>query len=178
MTNHRWGAHMVGYKWFGKRAVDVSDTRAWTQHDATKTWSDGGAVRDRVTAATTALISDLERIVAENASASVVEYASAAEAGIRADGGEVLIGIRLYNDEASMIVEVPLRRLIVDALTEMRPRLGVDPQAQGALSALVALGQSLASLTRANDQPPSVPAGIGHNSQHALSAPPAGRRIA
>ena len=162
---------MVGFKWFGKRAVDVSDTTAWTQHDATKTWSDGGAVRDSVTVAAQTLITDLERIVAENASASVAEYASAAEAGIRADGGEVVIGIRLYNDQAAMIVEVPLRRLIVDALTEMRPRLGVDPQAQGALSALAALGKSLASLVHA-EAPPPVP-GIGHNSQ----ATQPGRRV-
>lgn len=161
---------MVGFKWFGKRAVDVSDTGQWTQHDATKTWSDGGAVRDSVTVAAQTLIADLERIVAENATQSVAEYASAAEAGLRADGGEVIIGIRLYNDEASMIVEVPLRRLIVDALTEMKPRLGVDVQAQGALSALVALGQSLASLVRADVPPPA--SGIGHN-----SGAPAGRRI-
>lgn len=162
---------MVGFKWYGKRAVDVADTSQWTSHDATKTWSDGGAVRDSVTVAAQTLIADLERIVAENATASVVDYASAAEAGLRADGGEVLIGIRLYNDEASMIVEVPLRRLIVDALTEMRPRLGVDPQAQSALSALVALGQSLASLARANEPPP-IP-GIGHNSNPAQQ----GRRV-
>ena len=164
---------MVGFRWFGKRPVDVTDTAPWVSHDATKTWSDGGAVRGSVTAAAQTLIADLERIVAENASASVAEYASAAEAGLRADGsGEVIIGLRIFNDQASMIIEVPLRRLIVDALTEMRPKLGVDPQSQAALSSLAALGQSLASLVRADVPPPQAGAGIGHNSN-----PVQGRRV-
>ncbi len=170
------GRAMVGHKWFGKRDVDVLNVATWAQHDPTKSWSDGNAVRGKITTAAQSLIADLERVVAENVSSAVAEYAQSAQAGLRAEGGEVFIGIRLHNDEAAMIIEVPLRRLVIDALSEMRPNLTMDREAQGALSGLVALGQALVGLVK-----PDPAAGVGHNSM--AGTPPqissgfAGRRV-
>lgn len=155
----------VGVKWFGKRAVEVVGAQEWASHDPTKTWTDGGAVSEAVGSATKDLVTILERLVAENANAGVQEYLTSSEAGLRATpDGEVLIGLRIYNDQAAMIVEIPLRKLLVGALTEMRPMLGVDPQAQMALSACISFGKSLASLGTA--QAPQGPP-IGHNSGQA-----------
>ena len=65
-----------------------------------------------------------------------------------------MIGVKIANDEATLIAYVPLKRLLVSALGEIRPTLGVDPQAQALLSQLMTLGQQLASLGRpANPQP-------------------------
>jgi hypothetical protein len=144
----------VGHKYYGKMAVTISGQKAWDRQDAAKTWTDAGAVT-RVLQATTA---ELERIVAENATLSVSEYLSTAQAGIRTTPeGEVMLGLRIENQEAAMIVEVPLRRLILAALSEMRPVLGFDPNAQQAVSAIVQFGSQLASIGRV----PKVPSQQG-----------------
>ena len=149
----------IGKKWFGKREAAVSGIDKWAAHDPTKTWTDGGAVAKVVSDTNKTLISQLERIVAENANAGVSEYLSTAEVGLRADGtGEVLVGLRISNDIADIIVEIPIRKLVIGALTEMRPTLGVDQQAQAALSALISLGNSLSSLAK-SPAPPPIPAG-------------------
>ncbi len=143
---------MIGRKWFGKGEVATSNRQAWESHDATQTWTDGGAVRQVLDEAA----GKLERIVAENTSAAVADYVSTAGAALRAtESGEVLLGLRIENDKSFMIVEVPLRKLMVAALMEVRPTIGVDPQAQLVVSALVTLGRQLASLGQ-----PEVPAPV------------------
>lgn len=133
----------VGHRYYGKTSVAIVGRQSWEAQDGTKTWTDGGAVQKALQDAAQAL----ERVVAENATLAVSDYLSTAEAGIRADKtGEVLIGLRIANEEAAMMVEVPLRRLIVAALSEMRPALGIDPQAQQTVSAIVAFGQQLSAL--------------------------------
>jgi len=133
----------IGNKFYGKQSVAITGRKAWDEHMATRTWTDGGAVAEVMQAAT----AHLERIVAENATQSVSDYLSSAEAGLRVtDAGEIIIGVRVSNQEASMIVEIPIKKLIVGALSEMRPTLGLDPKAQSAVSALIAFGGQLASL--------------------------------
>lgn len=135
----------IGVRYYGKMPVTISGQKAWDQQDATRTWTDAGAV-SRVLQATTA---ELERIVAENATTSVSDYLSTAQAGVRVtQDGEIMLGLRIENQEAAMIVEVPMRRLILAALSEMRPVLGVDPAAQHAVSAIVQFGGQLASIGR------------------------------
>ena len=135
----------VGHKYYGKMPVTITGQQSWDRQEATKTWTDAGAVA-RVLQQTTA---ELERIVAENATVSVSEYLSTAQAGIRATPeGEIMLGLRIENQEAAMIVEVPLRRLILAALSEMRPVLGLDQGAQHTVSAIVQLGSQLASIGR------------------------------
>lgn len=141
----------IGVRYYGKMPVAVSGQKAWDKQDATRTWTDGGAVA-RVLQATTA---ELERIVAENATTSVSDYLSTAQAGIRVtQEGEIMLGLRIENQEASMIVEVPLRRAILAALSEMRPILGLDPNAQQAVSAIVQFGGQLASIGRVPSRTP------------------------
>jgi len=152
-------AMTIGRKWFGKGEVATSNRQPWEAHDSTQTWTDGGAVRQVLDEAA----GKLERIVAENATAAVADYVSTAGVALRAtETGEVLLGLRIENDKSFMIVEVPLRKLMVTALMEVRPTIGVDPQAQLVVSALVTLGRQLASLGQpeapaATVSPPPVP---------------------
>ena len=135
----------VGHRYYGKMPVTISGQKSWDQQDATRTWTDAGAV-SRVLQATTA---ELERIVAENATTSVSDYLSIPQPAIRpTQDGEIFLGLRIENQEASMIVEVPLRRAILAALSEMRPILGLDPGAQQAVSSIVQFGGQLASIGR------------------------------
>lgn len=134
-------------KWFGQRDASVIGADKWMAQDSIKTWSDGGEVVRVVERISKVLIAELERIVSDNATAGVSDYLSAAKIGVRADqAGEVVVGLIVSNDQADMVVEIPLRKTIIAALTDMRPRLGVDPQSQALLSALIGLGQSLVSL--------------------------------
>lgn len=167
----------IGRKWFGKREASVSGADKWSAQDSTKTWTDGGAVRQAVDESNKVLISELERIVAENATAGVSDYLSTAEVGIRADQtGEVIVGLLVSSGEADLLVEIPLRKMIVGALTEMRPRLGVDQDSQSVLSALIALGNSLVSLgQRKEPSPPPMTGGILGQAARPMPASPPGR---
>lgn len=137
----------VGRKHYGKVAIDVLGREAWEKQDATKSWSDDGEVKKIIEESTASMVHALEAAVAQNAHLGVSEYLSIAEAAATVDEkGELLIGVRVSNDEASLIAYVPLKKLIMSVLTELRPRLGVDPQAQTILSHLVGLGRNLASL--------------------------------
>lgn len=163
----------VGRRYFGKTPVTVDGREVWDRHDATKTWSDGGETAKIVAGHMTAMQTELETTVAQNAVLAVSEFASSAEAAIRADGDDVIVGIRFYSDASALIVNVPLRQILAAALSEIRPLLGADPNAQAALSNLVAIGRQLAQIGN-----PSA----NHNSTgpHPMSAParPSARRTA
>lgn len=133
----------VGRKFYGKIPVTVTGRDVWDRHDATATWSDGGEIRQLLDR----LAPELERVVAQNAAQSVAEYAELGEAAVRGDlSGEVMVGLRLWNDNAAMIIEIPLKKLLLSALTEMRNGLAVDPNAQTAVSNLVDLGRQMHQL--------------------------------
>lgn len=134
----------VGFKWFGKIAVALVGREAWERQDSSLTWTDGGAVSGILSKAQ----AEIERVVSENATLAVADYASDAKAALRTDPqtGEVIVGLLISNSEASQIVEIPLRQLISAALVELRPQLGVDAQAQAALSGLIALAKNLSAL--------------------------------
>ncbi len=133
----------IGKRFYGKQPVVIAGRQAWDEQMATRTWTDGGAVAEVMRSAT----AQLERIVADNATQGVSEYLSSAEAGLRVtEQGEILVGVRVHNQEASMIVEIPIKKLVVGALSEMRPTLGLDPRAQSAVSAIIAFGGQLAAL--------------------------------
>ena len=169
----------IGRKWFGKREASVSGATKWTAQDSSLTWTDGGAVRQAVDESNKVLISQLERIVADNATAGVSDYLSTAEVGLRAEAtGEVIVGLRVSNEQADLIVEIPLRKLIVDALQEMRPRLGVDPESQAVLSALIAFGNSLVALGQRKEPGPSpnaMPVGLPGQAARPTPIAPPGR---
>lgn len=133
----------VGKRFYGKTAVSIRGQKQWDAHDATKTWTDNGEVR----AVIEAIVPEVERLIAKNATLGVSEYLSSAEAAMRADeNGHLLIGVRIWNDEAAMIVEIPLTDLLVSALAETRDVVGVEPGAQAAVSALVNLGRQLTAV--------------------------------
>lgn len=166
----------IGRKWFGKREASVSGADKWAAQDSTKTWTDGGAVRQAVDESNKVLISELERIVAENATAGVSDYLSTAEVGIRSDQtGEVIVGLLVSSGEADLLVEIPLRKMIVGALTEMRPRLGVDQDSQAVLSALIAFGNSLVALGQRPKDPAPMPTGVTAQAARPMPVLPPGR---
>lgn len=144
----------LGRKWFGKIGVALFGRDKWEGQDASQVWSDGGAIREVLDKASVAL----EKIVAENAVLAVSDFASTGVAALRAtEQGELILGVRLETDHAAQILEIPLRQLFMAALTDIKPKIGLDAEAQAAVSAMVALGQQLASLGRP-PAPPRAPA--------------------
>lgn len=136
----------IGSRWFGKLRVALTGRSAWEAQDPTQTWTDGGAVARALQSTQI----EIERIVAENAVLSVSEYVSDAKAALRADSqtGDVIIGILITTDAATQIVEIPLRELISKAVLDMQEAgLGVNPEAQAALSGLIMLGRGLSNIT-------------------------------
>jgi len=84
--------------------------------------------------------------------------AMSAEAGIRADDtGEVLVGVRVKVNDDYYLVDVPLRKLMYQALLELKDRVGVDQNAQQAVVCLVELGKQLASIGPPAMPPPPLP---------------------
>jgi hypothetical protein len=164
----------LGRRWFGKLKSHVQGREAWERQDAGKVWSDGGEIKNQLESihgtlrtALDAAAKDMERIVADNAIVAVSDFASDATAALRAEGNSIIIGIRFDTKQAAMIVEVPLDRLIIKALEEIRPTLGVDTQAQEAVSALVAFGRKLANLGQAPQVQPRQAAQLGNATQQA-----------
>lgn len=144
----------VGRKAYGKIPVNVAGKNAWVQHDATKTWSDAGEVRKVMESAT----EQLEAIVASNVSLGVLDYAETAEAALRiSDSGELFIALRLWNNDASLIVEVPIKSLMAAAVTELRSSLATDPAAQAAMSHLTDLGRVLSLSSTPKQETSSLP---------------------
>ena len=151
----------VGRKHYGKVPVHIVGKDRWDTQSHTQSWSDDGEVRkvitDAIAQAIQPVIGVLEEVVARNASLGASEYLATAESSLTvAPDGDVLIGVRIANDEAALIAYVPLKKLLISALSELRPSLGVDPQAQTMLSHLITLGNQIAQLGRpaqANIQP-------------------------
>jgi hypothetical protein len=137
----------VGRKHYGKVPVQVSGRERWETQNHTQSWSDDGDVRKIIEPA----IAALEQVVAKNAALGASEYLGSAESTlVLAPDNDILVGVRIANDEAALIAYVPLKKLLMAALSELRPTLGVDPNAQALLSQLITLGSQLASLGRPN----------------------------
>lgn len=139
--------HQIGTKHYARVPLQTTGRDAWEQQDITGVWSDNGEVRTSVVRHMDQLIVELESVVARNAMIGASDYLAEGEASLAlSPDNDILLGIRIYNDGASMIAHVSMRQILFSALQELRPRLGVDPQAQAVLSQIVALGQQLARL--------------------------------
>lgn len=133
----------VGRKHFGTAPLTLVGREAWDRQDATLSWSDEGEVR----AVLEKSIKELEAVVARNAALAVGEYAASGEAAVTiSNQNEILVGVRLSNDEATLIAYVPLRALLISALQSARQSAGVDPNAQALVSNLIHLGVQLSKL--------------------------------
>ena len=142
----------VGRRFFGKTAVSVSapEKATWAAQDYSKSWTDGGAARAIVDSIAPAI----ERAIAENAHLGAAEYLSEGEVALQATDKDVLIGLRIWNNEAALIGTVSLRQLIADAFSQARSELGHDQQAQALVSALIQIGQELSRIPSAHNGPP------------------------
>lgn len=145
----------VGNKYFGRVEGEVRGLREWNnQQNHEESWTDNGDVRK----AFEKIIPEMEKIVARNAHMGAAEYLARSECALRCDeAGNLFIGARIWNDEATMILDLNLRDLFFAAIQDMGKRIGVDPEAQRALSQLKALGMQLSQL--GNPKPPPQPSG-------------------
>jgi hypothetical protein len=137
----------VGRKFFGKTPVSVpeKDRTSWDAQLHEKSWSDAGETK----AAMDKLIPVIEQIVAKNAHMGVSDYLSSGEVAIRPEGNDVVLGLRIWNDEAMLIGEVSLRSLIASALNQARPDIAnPNGEARALVSALVGIGRELSAMTQ------------------------------
>lgn len=135
----------VGRKHYGKVPLTLNNTAAWDDQNSAASWSDDGAVRRIIEP----VIKDLEAVVAQNATLGVSEYLAAGEASITiSQQNEIIVGVRVENDNAHLIAYVPLRALLISALQQARQGIALDPGAQALVSNLVQLGAQLAQLGR------------------------------
>lgn len=141
----------VGHKFFGKTSVVIPQPQreSWDSHAAEKTWSDAGEVRKVLET----IAPVIEQLVSKNATLGASEYLASSEVAMRAHDKDVLLGIRIWNEEVQMIGEVSLRNLLLTALQQARASLGVDPQAQALVAALMQIGRELASIVSAHNGP-------------------------
>lgn len=140
----------VGRRHYGTVPLTVVNKAAWEAQDASKSWSDEGEVRSVIEQT----IQQLEAIVAKNATLGASEYLAAGEASVTiSNQNEILVGIKISNDEASFIAYVPLRALLISALQQARQTVGVDPQGQALVSSLIHFGTQLANLGRPAPSP-------------------------
>lgn len=142
----------VGRRHYGKVPLTLTNTEPWDDQDSTISWSDDGAVRKIMEP----VIKTLESVVAQNATLGVSEYLAAGEASLTiSQQNEIVIGVRVENDEAHLIAYVPLRALLISALQQARQQIALDPGAQALVSNLVQLGTQLAQLGRPTPSAPT-----------------------
>jgi hypothetical protein len=137
----------VGRKFFGKTPVSVpeKDREAWDSQAHQKSWSDEGDTK----AAMSKLTPLIEEIVAKNAHLGLSAYLSSGEVAIRPEGNDIVLGLRIWNDEAMLIGEVSLRSLIASALNQARPDIAnPNGEARALVSALVGIGRELSAMTQ------------------------------
>jgi len=130
--------------------VSAQDKASWAAQDFEKSWNDEGMSQALVNT----LVPALQRAFAETAHAGAEAYVSEGEVGLQATDKDVLVGFRLWNNQASMICTVSLRELIKDAFTQARSELGHDAQAQSLVSALIQIGQELSRIPSQHNGPP------------------------
>ena len=132
--------HKIGMRHYAKIPLKSVGREAWEKQDITGVWSDAGEVQAVV-----------QRHLGNMIGAS--DYLAEGEASLAlSPENDILLGIRIYNDGAQMIAHASLRQLLFQALSELRPHVAIDPQAQALLSQLKALGHQLANLGNAPKQ--------------------------
>lgn len=141
----------VGRKHFGRLPVQLVGKERWDAQDHASAWSDEGEVgvvlKKAFDDALAPIVQALEGVVAKNASLGASEYLALSEASATlSPDGELMIGVRVANDAVAMVAYVPFTQLIKSILSEIRPSLGIDPQAQAMLSQMIAIGRGLATL--------------------------------
>ena len=145
--------HKIGMRHYAKIPLKSVGREAWEKQDITGVWSDAGEVQAVVQRHLGNMIGELQDTVARNAMIGASDYLAEGEASLAlSPENDILLGIRIYNDGAQMIAHASLRQLLFQALSELRPHVAIDPQAQALLSQLKALGHQLANLGNAPKQ--------------------------
>jgi hypothetical protein len=143
----------VGTKYFGKIPATIEGYDAFASHDGKQTWDDGNAAHDFLLKCA----EDMKGIIADQVRDGVAEYSSKSQFAIRSDGKDLMIGLRLDNHIAPMILEVSLSDLINAGLEEAYKTIASQPS-QDLLTGLASLGRAIAQVTQALPQTPTAQA--------------------
>lgn len=144
---------MSKFSW-GKLAAKVSGLKDWREHDGTKTWEDAGSA-ERLLAD---FLPKVQAAIGQNVKMGVAEYAASGEYTLSVREGALWVDLRIWNDEATLVVGIPIRDLLNKAIADAYPSIAANPSAQELISLIAGLGKDINKLTA------TMPAGIGHNS--------------
>lgn len=143
-------------KLWGKiKSLGLSGSKPWRDHDASKTWSDGGGAEEivsRMQAATARLKDDIDALVFAQVKEAVLEHARDGTWFMGASKGQLLVGVDLGNQEAPLLIKVGLIQLMNAVLEEAYKTIHT-PDSQEVASAITAFQRDMARLNL-NPRPP------------------------
>jgi hypothetical protein len=149
----------LGSKWFGKTKAQA-DIDTFAAHDGSETWDDAGAAQQIADQA----VREIRTTIANQVRDGVAEYATNAQFAMRAEGGELIVGLNMSNHVAPLIVEISLTELINAALDEAYKAVAT-PDGQDILTALTVLNRGLSKITAALPQAPARPTTVAQPQQ-------------
>lgn len=145
---------MAKFSW-GKLAAKVSGLKDWREHDASRTWADAGEAARLFDK----MLPEVQSIIANNVKEGVAEYAASGEYTLSVREGALWVDLRIWNDDATLVVGIPIRDLLNKGIAEAYPNIAANPEAQEFFSLIASLGRDIAKITQVS------PAGPGHNSR-------------
>lgn len=128
---------------WGAIAAKVAGLRDWRDHDGTKTWSDAGQAEKLFAE----FLPKVQSVIAQNVKEGVADYAASGEYTLSVRDKTLWVDLRLWNDEATLVVGVPLRDIINKAVGEAYKAAGASPSAQEFLSHILSLSRDLSKMT-------------------------------
>jgi hypothetical protein len=140
-----------GTRHFGRTTVSIGDKAEWKRQDHSKSWD---TPTNEVDAALQEAGKSIKKLIASEVRDGVTEYMATAESSVCIDGGDIMVGIRVWNDHASVIVHVPLHQLLTQAVKDAAAQISSSDDAQVLVSKLIVLGREMVSLQRAPSSPP------------------------
>lgn len=159
----------VGSRFWGKVQAKIQGLKAWTEHDHSTSWDDGGVSEQLAQEITSDLSGRIKEVIADQTKEAVSEYARDAQFALGARDGQVMVGLNLASQGARIIVQVPLNELINAAVTDAYQQIA-HPEAQAFVSALMKLAGDLGQLRNQMARPQPAP------EAQPISTSPAGSR--
>jgi hypothetical protein len=130
-------------RYFGKITPKVAGYSDWITHDHAQHWGDGGAADELGKE----VAQKARTIIAEQTREAVADYARDAQLALTAVRGHLVVAVKLENDGASMIIQVPLAELINAGINEAF-KAAFDPGAQDFISTLIQASGTFANLKK------------------------------
>lgn len=132
-----------GQRFFGKLSPKVAGYSDWLTHDHAPHWGDGGAADELGKA----VAEKARTIIAEQTREAVADYAREAQLALTSVRGQLVVAVRMENDGAGLIIQVPLAELINGAIAEAF-KTAFDAQSQDFISTLITASNVMANLKK------------------------------